>query len=121
MQVLRHIFFCLSIAIVFAITLNGVAMAANDLSHQVHCLNAFEDSADHATMDHAHDHEGVAAKHATPGHDHETCMMHACPALSEEAIKLRKLADTLITTLVWPEALAYATERGDGLKRPPKS
>ena len=121
MNVLRHILTCLSISIIVAISVNSLAMAANDLSHQMHCLEAGEDLSVHATANYAHDHDRIAVKQQTPGHDHETCMIHAYPALSAEAVKLRKLADTLLTTLVWPEAHAYTLEHGDALKRPPKS
>lgn len=121
MNHVRHIISVLVIAIVFAMTLNGVAAAANDPLHQAHCVDAFGETAEYDAAEHSHDHDGFAAKHATPGHDHETCMMHACPALAAETIKFRAFAETLMATLSWPETPLHALERDDGLKRPPKS
>lgn len=122
MNLMRNMIFCLSIAIFFAVSLNGVAMAASDLSAQTHCIGTLDDGADQTAMDRAHDHERVATKSAdTPSGDNETCMMHACPALSAEATILREIAEALVSTLVWPEAHGYALERGDDLKRPPIS
>lgn len=119
----RPIISVLVIAIVFAMTLNGVAAAANDPLHQAHCVDAFGETEEHDAAEHSHDHDhdGLAAKHTAPGHDHETCMMHACPALAAEAIKFHALAETLLATLSWPETPLHAPGRGDDLKRPPKS
>ncbi len=121
MHLLRHLLSCLSVALIIALSTNGIAMAANDFGHQAHCVDAYVGSS-HATDAHqSHDHNGLAAQHAAPDHDHETCMMHACPALSTEAVKLGELADTILTKLVWPERPLQALEHPDGLKRPPKS
>ena len=125
MHLLRHMLSCLLIAVVFAISVNGVAMAANSLGHQTHCVDTFGENSQDAMSEHAHDHEhdddGLAAQHATPGHDHETCMIHACPALSNDAIKLRILVNDVFTKLSLPEQPLHTLELADGLKRPPKS
>lgn len=116
---------CLVIAVVFAISVNGVAMAANSLGHQTHCVDVpgetSQDAMSEHARDHEHDHNGLAAQHATPDHDHETCMIHVCPALSVDATKLRRLASGVFTTLSLPEQPLHALELADGLKRPPKS
>ncbi len=123
MQSMRHLSFYLVTAIVFAIGINGVASAANGLEHQTHCIDAIGAKANHLPADHAddHHHDDLTSSHATPGHDHETCMMHACPALSVKPVKCGEVADTILAKLSWPERSMLLFERADGLKRPPKS
>ena len=125
MHLMRRIFSCLVIAIIFAMSVNGVAMAANGLGHQLHCLDAFGETLHDAISEHAHEHKhelgDLAAQHATPGHDHETCMIHACPALSGDAITLGELTEFFTAKLSWPELPQHVLERADGMKRPPKS
>ena len=123
MQLMRHLLFCLVIAIVFAVGINGVASAANGLEHQTHCIDALDQKAELSKADHAdgHHHDDLTNSHATPGHDHETCMMHACPALSVKPVKCGEVADTILAKLSWPERSMLLFERADELKRPPKS
>ena len=130
MDVLRHLLACLTLALIFALSTNGFALAANDVAHQTHCIDAFGEIGQDPVVDQAHgrghmptdhEHEGLAAKHTMPDHDHETCLMHACPALSIEAAKLLVLADVLLMKVSWSEQPLHALERPDGLKRPPKT
>lgn len=125
MQFLRSLISCLVIAVVAAISVNGIAMAANDLGHQTHCIDTIGGYSDETTTGHAHDdgHDDtdLVTQHATPNHDHEACMMHACPGLSANAIKIEEIADVFLAKLTWPERSMYLFERTDGLKRPPKT
>ena len=123
MHLMRHLLTCLVIATVLAVGTNDVASAANGLEHQTHCVDAFDDKAEYSKADHAdgHHHDDLTNPHTTPGHDHETCMMHACPALSVKAVKFGEVADIMLAKLSWPEHSMHLFERADGLKRPPKS
>ena len=125
MHLMRYLLSCLVISLIVAISSGGVAMAANDLGHQTHCMTAVDETSHDTnakhTHNHAHDHDGLVTQHAAPEHDHETCMMHACPALFADATFLAEAADTLLAKLSWPEQPLLALERADGLKRPPKS
>lgn len=117
---MRHGIYCILIAIVVSISVNGVAMAANELQHQTHCLQSPEEADKHHASAHGADHDGTANHHATPGHDHETCMMHACPALSADSPGVITLADVLLAHLSWPDRPLISLGITDGLKRPPK-
>lgn len=132
MHTLRHLTTCLAIALIFALSTNGMALAASNVAHQTHCIDAFGETADvtmldetlehnHEQVDHSHEIQGLAAKHTVPDHNHETCMMHACPALSIEAAKLRVLAEILLMKMSWHEESVLVLELSDGLKRPPKT
>lgn len=124
MHLMRHISACLVVAIILTLSVNGVAVAANAIGHQTHCLEALGEISHDAMPAHAHEHEhahAIAAQHAIPDHDHETCMTHACPALSGDALALGEHADTHFAKLIWPEVPLHIMERPDGLKRPPKS
>lgn len=131
MHALRHMFTCLSLALICALGTNGIAFAASNVAHQTHCNDAVVDTANvtavgetlghnHEQVGHAHENQGLVAQHTMPDHDHETCMMHACPALSVEAQKLRCLAGVLLVKVSWPEESILVLEFADGLKRPPK-
>lgn len=123
MHLTRHVLSCLVIAIIVALGTNGMAMAANDVQHQAHCVNASGETSQDAgsDRDHEHDHDGMVAEHTASDHDHDTCMIHACPALSVDTIKLVELLDTFSDKLSWPEHPLLALALADGLYRPPKS
>ncbi len=64
---------------------NGVVMASNDVMHQKNCVHANVDQAP-TTHDHAgHSDHHETSNDAAPEHDHNTCMMHACSAVVNEA------------------------------------
>jgi len=110
-------------ALVITTGANNVAMASNEIEHQKHCAHAIVDTVqDMAANDgHAHDHADIAKRHAMPDHDHETCLIHACPALSPELSVADERHGVLLTTLVWPETTLIGPARTDDLQRPPKS
>ena len=124
MHLVRYMFFCIVVAVVFAVGMNGVAMAANDVGHQAHCIDTFGENSPEVAANHGHehtlDHSKVVAQHTAPDHDHDTCVIHPCPALSAGSIKLGKLEGTFLNKLSWPDQPLLALERADGLKRPPK-
>lgn len=121
MNLMRHLIACLVIA--FAIGVQGVASAASGLTHQTHCIDAMGAKADHSTEFHGegHRHDDLASPDATSGHDHETCMIYAYPALSETGVRLGGAAGVFLAKLRWPEGSAHALESEDGPKRPPKA
>lgn len=123
MNLTRHVLSCLVIVTIVALGTNGMAMAANDVQHQAHCVNASGETTEDARSDHDHEHghDDMVAQHTASDHDHDTCMIHACPALSVDTIKLSKLSDTFSDNLNWPEHPLLALELADGLFRPPKS
>lgn len=123
MQVTRHIFSCLVIAIIVAFSTNGVAMAANGIGHQTHCVEVLGETSQDARSMHAHERnrDGMVTQHATPGHDHDTCMIHACLALTVSTSTLGQVTDTFLAMLSWPEQPLLAPRLAEDLKRPPKS
>lgn len=123
MQLTRHVLSCLVIAMIVALGTNGMAMAANDVQHQAHCVIASGETSQDARSyhDHEHDHDDMVAQHTASDHDHDTCMIHACPVLSVDTIKLGELSDSFPDKLSWPEHPLLAPALADGLYRPPKS
>jgi hypothetical protein len=123
MAMMRQMVVLLMTALVIMTGANGIAMASNEIEHQKHCAKAIGVSVqDMATNDgHAHDHADIATRHAMPEHDHETCMIHACQALSPEMSVDEEPHGVLVTTLVWPETTLIGPTRTDDLQRPPKS
>ena len=129
MSWLRYMMSCLAGAVIVALVLGNVAMAANAVGHNAHCVDAIDDTvgetASYETHDHAHDHSNDQAAlmdlHAASDHDHETCMMHACPALSPEPVNLTRLSGVFLARLIWPDRALLAPVRAEGLKRPPKA
>lgn len=118
---MRKMFSCLVFAIVIAFSMNGVAMSANSAGQHAHCADAAGGDIEKIDSTPMHEHGGIEAQHVTPAHDHDTCMLHACPALSTDVMKLGELTDIYLTTLSWPEQRLLVRELSDGLKRPPKS
>lgn len=123
MAMMRQMVVLLMTALVIMTGANGIAMASNEIEHQKHCAPAIGDTVQNmaANDGHAHDHPDIATRHAMPGHDHETCMIHACPALSPEMSVADEPHGVLVTTLVWPETTLIGPARTDDLQRPPKS
>lgn len=123
MAMMRQMVVLLMTALVIMTGANGIAMASNEIEHQKHCAQAIGDTVQNmaANDGHAHDHADIATRHAMPGHDHETCMIHACPALSPEMSVADKRHGVLLTTLVWPETSLIGPAHTDDLQRPPKS
>jgi hypothetical protein len=125
-------FTCLAIALIFALSTNGLVLAASNIGHQTHCIDAFDEAVEVSTVDealshdrvqagHSHINQGLVAQHSQPNHDHETCEMHACAALSIEARKLLILAEVLLTKMSLPDRAILVFGLSDGLKRPPKA
>lgn len=123
MHSVRHMLSCLVIAIIVAVGMSGFAMATNTLEHQMHCLDTSDTAAtnDPASLAHHRGHDDALAQHADPGHDHATCMLHGCPALSVDATPLRTHAGTLVTKLSWHEQPLLVLHISAGLKRPPRT
>ena len=120
---MRQFVSCLVIALTFAVSANGMASAAISLGHQNNCIATLDASAAQAGADHGHGHhhDEPAQPQPASGHDHETCMMHACPALNVRAVRIQAQSDVFLAKLSWLEHASVQFERADSLKRPPKS
>lgn len=124
-----HVLCSLLIVVMTAVSTTGVAVAATVVEHQANCLTAISEQASDTTLVHTHDHvhadehdhANQVAGHSVPGHDHDTCMMHSCPALSSGALELSDATDCLLLTIVWPDKPWHALDLANGLKRPPKT
>ncbi len=118
---LRGIFQTFLFALIFAVGANGVVMASNDVMHQKHCVHANVDQA-LTTHDHAgHSDHHETSNDAAPEHDHNTCMMHACSAVVNEAYGTVALPVFLSSAQRAPEIELTALERVDGPLRPPNT
>ena len=121
MTTFRRIFRTFLLTLIFAVGANSVVMAASDVMNQEQCLHAI---AQDATPDNAHDHHtGHIAKSddSVSKHDHETCMMHACPAVAHETQILAEIPLSLLTVLSAMEQEFLLLERTDDLLRPPNT
>lgn len=120
---LRQVVGLLMTALVIVTGAHGIAMASNEIEHQKHCVHAISEEMDNVAANdgHVHDHADISTRHSVPDHDHETCMIHACPALSPESSVAHERHGVLLTTLVWPENSLIAPAHTDDLQRPPRS
>ncbi len=120
---MRQMVGLLMTALVIMTGANGIAMASNEIEHQKHSVHAISDTMqDMAVNDgQVHDHGDIPAGHSMPDHDHETCMIHACSALSTEMSVADEPHGVLLTTLVWPENSLIGPAHTDDLQRPPRS
>lgn len=125
MRYLRYIFSSLLMAAVIALGAYGPATAAGGIAHQAHCLNAEAPAAPDAAAHHAAGHRAdlsePADPHSTPGHDHQICVAHSCPALPATAVMLHDSNHEVFTTLSWNEKPFRLLELADALKRPPRT
>lgn len=123
MALVRKLVGMLIVALVIVTGANSVAMASSEIEHQKHCVDAvdaqIQDMGLHDTN--AHDHGDTSSRHAMPGHDHETCMLHACQALSPEMSAAQEPHHVLLMTLIWPENSLNDPVHKDDLQRPPRS
>ena len=109
-------------ALVLSLGTSGIAAAAGGVAHETHCAER---------LDQVHDHHGVAQEknlksldRATPAsavHDHETCMIHACPALFPEAVNYQVEPYFLFAKLQFIDAPMQLIERVESLHRPPNT
>lgn len=105
----------------FSIGINGIAAAASGVAHEIHCADRL-DGADNLGADHGqklHHIEDLATSDAE--HDHESCMLHACPALFPEADKHEAEPHQLLTKLLFVDPPLQVFERVESLHRPPNT
>ncbi len=118
---LLALIFLFLLALIFAVGANGVVMASNDVMHQKNCIHT---SADDIPSDHAHhghsDHQD-SADNATPEHDHETCMMHACSAVTIEAHGAGEIPIALSAVLAAAEHELTPLGLAENFLRPPNT
>ena len=121
MKLMRRTFKVMVLALIFAIGGNGVAMALEGVDAQENCVHAIETDLREATAGIAHTHEMDGSHHTFSQHDHDTCMLHACPAMFSEHENTVNLAGTLLATMTMQDHTLHVVARAESLHRPPNT
>ncbi len=121
MMKLHCIFRIFLLALIFAVGANGIVMASNDVMHKENCIHtdAGDTLTDHPVHGHSDHHD--TADNAAPGHDHETCMMHACSAITFEALAAGEIPASLSAVLTTSEHELAPLGLAENFLRPPNA
>lgn len=101
--------------------LNGIASAAGGIGHELNCTDHIDGSHKHSEVHGQKPHQSVDLAGSDSEHDHESCMFHACPALSPGADIHEAVPHQLLTKILFIDPRLQVFERVESLHRPPNT